>query len=499
MTYPIHDHVDIYGNLSVNCSYRTAQNTAPGVMNVYIPAGESAGNGVFLQSAGSAGIDQPFLSWRNANQAVQLTIWTDMGGGSSRIKSQGSLSFHTANVALNSGANERMYISPSGNVGIGVNAPEALLHLKAAGSPTVLVESTSANNPALRLRSGGATGTVKAEGAQRMVIGYDAWGNLEFEVGSAGPPKLVIQPSGNVGIGTPSPAAMLDVAGGLRVSGQTTLNGVAYTWPGSGGTANQMLMNNGAGGLYWGGGGGSWTDTGSSLFPSNASANVGIGTTAPDAKLEVARDDGTALLQLAANAGQFPRLNVDILNVGAGSGAPTIRFQPDANGSVAHLALASVPGSGNVGVGTAAPSAKLDVANGNGLGLFRLAVTTGPQFPRLNVNIVDAGTSQPSVQFQADGQTAVPHLVLAPGLGNVGIGMTPTSAKLAVNGEVHTTQPVRLNGAGAAGKLYARGFNLTDVGDVIEASGKVAGNGFKILNGPEVIGTNGNVYGAVYG
>lgn len=54
-----------------------------------------------------------------------------------------------------------------------------------------------------------------------------------------------------VGIGTTTPLRTLDVFGTLGVSGATTLNGVAYTWPASDGTTDFSLTTNGAGQLSW--------------------------------------------------------------------------------------------------------------------------------------------------------------------------------------------------------------------------------------------------------
>jgi len=64
-------------------------------------------------------------------------------------------------------------------------------------------------------------------------------------------PVILASQTGNVGIGTTTPAYKLDVSGDLRVSGQTIFGGVAYTWPSSAGSQNQFLNTDGAGNLAW--------------------------------------------------------------------------------------------------------------------------------------------------------------------------------------------------------------------------------------------------------
>jgi hypothetical protein len=104
-----------------------------------------------------------------------------------------------------------------------------------------------------------------------------------------------------LGVGTSTPVYKLDVAGNLRVIGQTIFGGVAYTWPSSAGSSGQVLTTDGTGNLSWtsaaGGvsGGGilnylaRWTASttlGNSIIYDDGT-NVGIGTTAPSEKLHI--------------------------------------------------------------------------------------------------------------------------------------------------------------------------------------------------------------------
>jgi hypothetical protein len=56
--------------------------------------------------------------------------------------------------------------------------------------------------------------------------------------------SFAVPSSGNIGIGTTSPAEMLDVAGNIKTTGEIKPNGTA-------GQANQVLISNGDGTMQW--------------------------------------------------------------------------------------------------------------------------------------------------------------------------------------------------------------------------------------------------------
>ena len=215
--------------------------------------------------------------------------------------------------------------------------------------------------------------------------------NIGFS--TAGATRMIIDSLGNVGIGTPAPTTRLDIEGQIRIRGgapaigrvlTTDAHGLA-TWadptgapPGGGGVlpggtlAGQTLR---------------WTGTAwvadSNLF--NTGTNVGIGTTAPGAQLEVSASaaDTTIRIRPASGAnnrvsnydfwGTFHNFPADtgvrrVANIQAGFATGTWGTEYMAFGlgsndaAVLPTERMRITGGGNVGIGTTAPGARLEVA-----------------------------------------------------------------------------------------------------------------------------------------
>jgi len=177
----------------------------------------------------------------------------------------------------------RMFIGNNGNVGIGTTAPTARLHTVG----NVQINRISDASTGRLFINGGGLGysslNISPTGERAQIFlgnNVDANGNKFIRVFGGNLEVLnnaydtnavlfAITDSGNVGIGTTAPAYKLDVVGQINSSGGLCIAGDCKTsWP------------TGGGGNFWA------SSTNNNIYNINT-GNVGIGTTAPNAKLHV--------------------------------------------------------------------------------------------------------------------------------------------------------------------------------------------------------------------
>jgi len=248
--------------------------------------------------------------------SLQGSLWNGSGGEfrtasvrhapSTTQNLSSRLAFFIHQGAGSSTEVERMSILESGNVGIGTASPAYDLHILTTGQADLVLGTNSTANSVMAFHT-------DFDGTSRMgSIGFDYNDNVlkvlsgpSFENSSNG---IMINPSGNVGIGTTSPGFALDVngtvnvpeAGALRLghiyhyiqrSGTTNIyhTSGAHSMSGTAGMIAKFnasdLSSNFLGGVTVG------TSYAPTNPPSNGmiiQGNVGIGTTSPSAKLEVA-------------------------------------------------------------------------------------------------------------------------------------------------------------------------------------------------------------------
>ena len=261
----------------------------------------------------------------------------------------------------------------------------------------------------------------------------------------------------NVGIGTASPATILDVNGTISVAGYPVIS--------NSGNYNRIHRPSGTVGIYLGNAtdAGNYYDNSTHYFRSSgggttyavisAAGNVGIGTTSPATRLDVlGTSNADVTLQLKANASNDYNSKIffsdNVSNRGVILYSNWQNYFSFFTNSSERVRIDS---SGNVGIGTTSPAHKLSVV-GNGSGIAHIGdagtgggnyvgasfngtlstsnynILSSPTDPDLNINR-PAGNS---IRFR---EANAEQMRILSG-GNVGIGTTSPAHKLDVVGNI---------------------------------------------------------------
>lgn len=238
----------------------------------------------------------------------------------------------------------------SARLGIGFSNPSSPLYV--AGQAEV---------DKLLITSGGSEGSPALANGPDNNTGVYWTGSDGLGIATSGATRLFATSGGNVGVGTTSPDERFHVNGIAKVSTLKALNGSASS------PAIQADADADAGFYFTGAGGGIGVATsGSTRIFVEESGDVGIGTTVPGSLLHV---NGAA--QVGTGTSASPSLHFG--STDSGLFAPGNKQVGIATSGSTRVFVDS---DGEVGIGTTAPTAKLDAA-----GTFKLgsngAVITG--------------------------------------------------------------------------------------------------------------------------
>ena len=461
-------------------------------------------------------LDSATDGWYGINLLSGSTSRWFMGG-------YGTTSF---TITRGIGATEYFRIDTAGNVGIGTTNPSSRLHISGSSSTAITITDDALYTNSITNDNSVMTYTVDT--------GNAAAGSAAHVFKRFNTELVRINASGNVGIGTSSPAQKLEVqSGSVLIRGDG--NALFGTYYASAGENTFFTLHSGSGNTFHIGNDVAGTNYNTMVFTAatdTTGGKVGIGTSSPGSKLQI--NDNTPVLTIRTNDGgvsrkayidfyttffNFPsdvgarRTSTIVTGFDSGTwGTEFLAFNVG-SGSTNDAALlpierVRIDGSGNVGVGTSTIIGKLQVnstsapyygpatSSATANGIFILGNTTADV---VNTFGVDASaTAYAWIQPRKTGTATYYSLALNPNGGNVGIGTTTPGALLELSS---STAASLLNIKGARGNniLYVSGsgnigINSTAFDPLAPEALLISGSTYNIISAD----TNINTYGQVH-
>ena len=388
------------GNVGIGTAAPTQKLVLSGDTGTNVLIQQNDGGGIFLGSSGGT----RFGLGTGAN-IIQATS-TDFG-----IGTQGGNSF-----TIGTDNNNRLHIKSTGEVGIGTDDPDQKLTVEGSSAAIKVSESGGAE---LRLAAGGSLGYV------------GTYNSNDLAILAAGGEKIRVATSGNVGIGTTGPNALLNVQGDsdptILINAETgnsansgklafaeTDGGAQQAWMKYDGSANRLEIGT--------------SDVSQALVVDRVDGDVGIGASSPDSKLHVcsARTTERAIVE-STNSNAYVGFRAK-----NGSG----HWEMQVDGSNQELRWLDddsermrIDSSGNVGIGATNPSDKLEVY-GNGADVaIRIHEDAGTHEARLHLRRGGSDweiINNDDLAFETEGS----EIARFKTNGNVGIGVTNPSHTL---------------------------------------------------------------------
>ena len=343
---------------------------------------------------------------KQSNGTTILVSQNDTGHGTTLIQSyNGSSTLTRQRVSANgdisfyddTGTSQALFWDASAeSLGIGTTNPEGTLHVENASNNALIMDAPANRYNAIGFQTAGTDkwwlGRADSDqiASDAFFIGTDA-GNATDPGGLTS--KLVIDTSGNVGIGTTSPDRSLVVnhASDTRVKLQE--NGTDAMQLQATSSEARVSAIGGSTPL-------AFHTNGAERARINTSGNVGIGTTSPSSKLHVSTGSDSDQGNIAFTIGGSNASNARTATINKNTSTPyelTIQAGNHASSNTATVFKSSdaietmrIDSSGNVGIGTSSPASSLDIFSSDGnIAKFTRDLTTDVS---LNVSADNDGT-----------------------------------------------------------------------------------------------------------
>ena len=388
----------------------------------------------YSRAAGTGGI----VLYDDDQSENRLTLATGGGTGINAVINQAGGSFNITDASLNAVAT----FNDGGNVGIGEDSPDSLLHLK---DPTGIASIITLERNDTGIATGNGIGQIRFQHQDsgneglcailRVEAGDSSGtGEFVFQSGLAGTltEKMRIDSNGRVGIGTDSPSSPLSLdvtAGTIPLFIDTNIT----SSEGSVDILKATTVNDEAAGITLIREG--TTKTGLAFKTTNtsvyeermridSSGNVGIGTTEPDANLEIRKDNASGLgAVLSLTNSNSSGLTGNSVAIGLSAYAHTtidsasyrgaiIRSETTATGnghsilfetsdtSLVPAERMRIDHDGNVGIGTTSPANTLHLETSGNTGI-QLRSGTATSYGNINFN--DGATAQGQILYDHNG------------------------------------------------------------------------------------------------
>jgi hypothetical protein len=429
----------------------------------------------------------------------------------------GGLAFSTANDTL-TGAVERMRLDNAGNLGIGTTTPWRALSVygssdlgtnASAGYFTATTTTASvfpyASTTAITVAGLASTTNVIVSGmATTSSLAITSITSSLLKTNTLGQVVAAVPNTDYSAFAYPFPAAAtstaLSFSGGIQIP-TTGTNPSIYN-PTSG---NGLILRGDTAGaqLRIVSNGGAWTDAQTtSYFQITNSTNNNVsfmgGTYGADAVMSRLQfnSSSTQMTDLAYGSTPVPTGLFEVINNTAnkvglkvrGATAQSADFMSVQDSAAASLF--NIASTGNVGIGTSSPYAKLSVNGQTVAAYFTATTTTASTFPYASTTALSAtslclSTDCRTVWPSSGGavgwasSTANSQSIYSYGTGNVGIGTSSPTYKLSVKGIAASTNKAFM----VTDSSDIERFFVTDNGNITVGQGQAAGGTATIYNG----------------